>query len=204
MAKAKKNKSKSVPNKHVHARVSFLYQTAAYLQLAEPNAVKTDSPTPIPRKVYGDETAQSEEDRRSSKERPLDAMHHENATELEDGADLRHTDVTSKAAAASFGGDQRLIMSHIRLIMQKSRIQVSPDIKRTMCKRCATLLTPSSTCAMSMENASRGGKKPWADVLVKTCLNCGASKRFPVGANRQARKKDRAQSKPQPVATQQA
>ena len=34
MAKAKGSKSKSVPNKHIHARLSYLHQASSYLALA--------------------------------------------------------------------------------------------------------------------------------------------------------------------------
>jgi ribonuclease P protein subunit RPR2 len=41
-----------------------------------------------------------------------------------------------------------------------------------------------------IENLSKGGRKPWADVLVVRCRVCGFVKRYPVGARRQRKKKD--------------
>lgn len=35
MAKAKASKAKNVPNKHIHARLSFLHQASSYLSLAQ-------------------------------------------------------------------------------------------------------------------------------------------------------------------------
>jgi hypothetical protein len=35
------------------------------------------------------------------------------------------------------------------------------------------------TCSHEIRNESRGGKKPWADVLVVRCFACGTEKRFP-------------------------
>jgi len=61
-------------------------------------------------------------------------------------------------------------------------------VKALLCKRCDVLLVPGSTSSVTVENASRGGKKPWAEVEVVRCLACGAEKRFPVGATRQKRK----------------
>ncbi|CAI7605831.1 unnamed protein product [Penicillium crustosum] len=50
---------------------------------------------------------------------------------------------------------------------------------RNLSRRCDTILIPGVTCSHETENASRGGKKPWANVLVVRCLSCGTEKRFP-------------------------
>lgn len=34
---------------------------------------------------------------------------------------------------------------------------------------------------MFRENKSKGGKKPWAEIIVVECRGCKAMKRFPVG-----------------------
>ncbi|CAP99689.1 Pc22g24010 [Penicillium rubens Wisconsin 54-1255] len=60
-----------------------------------------------------------------------------------------------------------------------SRIRLPITLKRSVCKRCDTILVPGLTCSRETRNASRGGKKPWADVLVVRCLSCGTEKRFP-------------------------
>lgn len=74
----------------------------------------------------------------------------------------------------------------------KSQIRLSQDVKHSICKRCSAILIPGSTSSSKVENLSRGGKKPWADVLVIECNVCSAQKRFPVGAKRQPRKNLRA------------
>jgi ribonuclease P protein subunit RPR2 len=61
-------------------------------------------------------------------------------------------------------------------------------LKRTMCKRCNTILVHGSTATQTLDNTSKGGKKPWADVLVLECKLCGGKKRFPVGAKKQEKK----------------
>ncbi|CAI7574442.1 unnamed protein product [Penicillium viridicatum] len=50
---------------------------------------------------------------------------------------------------------------------------------RNLSRRCDTILIPGVTCSHETKNASRGGKKPWANVLVVRCLSCGTEKRFP-------------------------
>lgn len=48
--------------------------------------------------------------------------------------------------------------------------------------------TSVGTGNIYVENKSRGGRKPWADVIVVECFTCGRSRRFPVNAPRQLRK----------------
>lgn len=152
MAKKKKDRPHAVPNRHLHARVSYLYQAAAYLQAA-----------PIPSLTQRNKTSTGE------------------AT----------AEADRTASPTSHLGDERMLLSQIRPITQKGKIQVSPDIKRGICKRCSSLLIPGSTCTASIENTSRRARKPWADVLVVTCTTCKAPKRFPVGCVQQPQRKDR-------------
>lgn len=90
----------------------------------------------------------------------------------------------------------RQLLSDMRSVSLKVQIRHSPELKRTICRYCDTLQVEGQTCSSSVENNSKGGKKPWADVLVLQCLACGNSKRFPVNAARQLRKSLRA-AKPQ-------
>jgi ribonuclease P protein subunit RPR2 len=53
------------------------------------------------------------------------------------------------------------------------------------------MLIYGSTCTNEVENKSKDGKKPWADVLVRRCATCGLEKRFPVAAKRQKRRSQR-------------
>ena len=88
-------------------------------------------------------------------------------------------------------GLSRRLVSDLYGVSLKAQIRLSPSIKHTACKRCHNLLVEGSTLKIYMENKSRGGKKPWADVLVHECTQCGKSRRFPVGAKRQRRRNDR-------------
>ncbi|SPO00008.1 uncharacterized protein DNG_02860 [Cephalotrichum gorgonifer] len=82
----------------------------------------------------------------------------------------------------------RRLLSDLRAVSLKTQIRIDPSIKRTICKYCDTLLVEGTSCTSSVENRSRGGKKPWADVLVMKCGTCGREKRFPISAARQKRR----------------
>ena len=89
----------------------------------------------------------------------------------------------------------RLMISHMRSVTLKSQNRLSTSIKHAICRRCDNLLNEGTTLKTFVENKSRDGKKPWADVLVHECTQCGFVRRFPVGAKRQLRKQIRAVNK---------
>ncbi|RPA79147.1 Rpr2-domain-containing protein [Ascobolus immersus RN42] len=66
-------------------------------------------------------------------------------------------------------------------VAKKTLVRLDPSIKRTICKRCDSLMLPGEGGRYSIENKSKGGRKRWADVLVVECQACGTAKRFPVG-----------------------
>lgn len=76
----------------------------------------------------------------------------------------------------------RQLLSDMRAVSLKVLIRQSPELKRTVCRYCDTLLVEGESCLSAVENASRGGRKPWADVLVVRCLSCGNVRRYPVSA----------------------
>ena len=82
----------------------------------------------------------------------------------------------------------RRLLSDLRASSHKSQIRLAPSMKHTICKYCDTLLVEGDTSTSTVENQSKGGKKPWADVLVVKCNTCGGLKRFPVQAARQKRR----------------
>lgn len=88
----------------------------------------------------------------------------------------------------------RRMVSDIRSMSLKAQVRHSPAMKSTMCKSCNSLLVEGQTSRTGVENASRGGAKPWADVLTVQCLVCQHVKRYPVGAKRQKRRHQRAQA----------
>lgn len=148
MSKVKAPKTKGVPNKHLHARTSFLYQAATYLTL----------------QVNADNLEVNSEG--VSDNQALNTVSHEHKL---------------SPLALQLGSD-------LQQVSRKGQLRVARDLKRSMCKICNTVLIPGRTASQLIENQSRDGKKPWADVLVVTCNVCAGKKRFPVGATRPAAK----------------
>lgn len=151
MSKVKPPKSKGIPNKHLHARSSFLYQAATYLTL------QTSSCHEVATDVPQSEQTQSHDASKSQKQSPL---------ALELGSDLQQ-------------------------VSRKGQLRLAVDLKRSLCKSCNTVLVPGRTATQTVENHSKGGKKPWANLLIVTCGVCGGKKRFPVGAKPQLKKSKR-------------
>jgi ribonuclease P protein subunit RPR2 len=181
MARGKAAKpSVGAPNKHLYSRMSYLYQAAFYLSAphihqapssdAQPgaNVAGEDShgPASFP------EMPNTEEGFEASNSGSRGSKHHGNIS------------LTTLNMPLS-----RRLLSNLRAISRKGQIRLSPSIKRSICKRCETLLIPGSTSTHRVDNPSRGGKKPWADVLVVQCIACGTEKRFPVGAKKQLGRK---------------
>jgi ribonuclease P protein subunit RPR2 len=85
----------------------------------------------------------------------------------------------------------RQLLSDMRSVTLKAQIRQTSTIKRTICKYCDTLQIEGKTAISTVENQSREGRKPWADVLVIRCKSCSNVKRYPVSAARQKRKSQR-------------
>ena len=149
----------NAPHKHLHSRLSYLYQAATHLAVA---------------RSKGTQAANLQEtdtnDQKSSSE----------------GLSGRTTGESVQSSKLS-----RQMLSQLRGVSLKAQIRLAPSVKHSICKCCDTLLVPGSTSTSYVENKSRGGKKPWADVLVAQCTYCGAVRRFPVGVKRQLGKNKR-------------
>ena len=104
--------------------------------------------------------------------------------------DLKDTVEKSKLAA-TYQPSARRLVSDLRGVSGKVLIRMSPGMKRSICKNCDSILVEGSTCLVEMENKSKGGKKRWADVLVRKCNTCGCARRYPLG-ERQKRRPHRA------------
>jgi ribonuclease P protein subunit RPR2 len=85
----------------------------------------------------------------------------------------------------------RLFISDLRCVSLKTQTRLSPAMKHSICKGCNTMLIDGSTCESRIENKSKGGRKSWADILVRKCKGCGYERRFPVEVKRQARRPHR-------------
>lgn len=160
-------KAPGVPNRHIYSRISFLYQAAVYLA----------------------ETGRKDQGSFSQKTLPAQ----DDAT-----ADIKmeYEDETKNGTSTTQEGKpntaiqnmSRRMLTDLRAATLKSQIRISPEIKRSICKYCDTLLVDGQTSSSIVENKSKGGKKPWADVLVIQCHTCGREKRFPVSAPKQKRR----------------
>lgn len=103
-----------------------------------------------------------------------------------------HTE-ESEISGGKHAAMQRHLTSHMRTASQRSQVRLSQDVKHSFCKRCDVRLDAFSSCDEYFENKSSKARKPWADLKVVACKACGTQKRFPIGARRQPKKKQRVQ-----------
>ena len=179
--------SANAPQKHLHSRISYLYQAATYLTL---NKVHREESQSKPTRKNQDFIGLNGEYPQGEATAPESSQEREVCADLEDG-DVAISDGPASHSLSNTLGTPCHLLSHVRAISRKSQIRLSPAMKHSICKRCSVLQIPGSTSTSRMENNSRGGKKPWADVLVTTCSLCGTAKRFPVGAKRKPRRSER-------------
>ncbi|KAF4504166.1 hypothetical protein G6O67_008353 [Ophiocordyceps sinensis] len=164
MAKSKSNPG--VQNRAIYSRASYLYQAASYLACRANEAGADKEPS------HGKPEGEPEGEPAS-----------EGASGERSGAQEAREKQRKQLRNMS-----RHAMSEMRAVALKTQIRQSQALKRTICKFCDTLQLEAQTCRSTIENPSRGGLKPWADVLVIRCQTCGNAKRFPVSAPRQKRK----------------
>ncbi|KAK0733614.1 RNAse P Rpr2/Rpp21/SNM1 subunit domain-containing protein, partial [Lasiosphaeria miniovina] len=161
MAKGKSNGG--VQNRAIYSRVSFLQQAAVFLALSR-------SPSPLPPQPPSVSPRHS-----STGSAPASLI----------------DSVSVPGPSFSLHGVSRRLATDLRSMSLKTRIRLSPALKQTICKFCDSILVEGETCTSSIENKSKGGNKPWADVLVRKCHTCGRERRYPVHAARQRRKGER-------------
>jgi ribonuclease P protein subunit RPR2 len=164
MAKVKgKKESKNPKNSqsHIRARLDYLHQAAAYFQGKSTLAKGQNA------KVAND-GYNLVDSHVSSVEKGYTVDTNEEVCSL-----------NQKKTQGPLRNLSRVCVSHLRAVAMKTQIRLPVTLKRSICKRCDTILIPGVTCSHETRNASRGGKKPWADVLVVKCLSCGTEKRFP-------------------------
>ncbi|KAK5703979.1 hypothetical protein LTR97_002992 [Elasticomyces elasticus] len=183
-----KEKTKTgIPNKHIHARISYLQQAATYLTVQRERFNDAGLIADRPSIVAKDEARQHSQSLRD--ERPATSSKEVKKNEewkRKAGLDLPQS-----------GGLPLYLASHLGQIARKTQTRLHPNIKHLICRTCSAVLVIGESCTKRMENVSRGGRKPHADVLVIECTVCGAAKRFPVGAKRQKRKAARSRDQGQ-------
>ena len=181
MGKKNAMPTKGPQQKHIYSRISFLYQAAQYLSVTqELGPDQQENPKDGPEHMLADQAIIGETS---------------NPTKTDYVKSNRDAKVSGECAATGLStGLSRLYATQMRAISRKSTIRLTPNVKCSVCKRCDNVFKSGSTCTTYIENNSRNGRKPWADVLVTKCHECGSVKRFPVGSQRQQRKQQRNQS----------
>lgn len=173
-----------VPHRHLHSRISYLYQAANYL--SQVSSEGTECPRDS---ADRDQDGASLMRGISQTKKPVQGISEPPTADI-DVSDS-HSSVSNKKESSNRLGQGRRLVSHLRIVSLKSQIRLSSSVKHSVCRRCENLLIPGSTSTFEMENKSRGGRKPWADVLVVTCKHCGTARRLPTGATRQPSRKER-------------
>ncbi|KKK20414.1 hypothetical protein P175DRAFT_0534666 [Aspergillus ochraceoroseus IBT 24754] len=153
-------------NSHLRARLSYLYNAAIYLQ----NAAKQSKNDDI------DNTGNSGEVKMMST--PSRIVPHVMDSSTVSGKDSLCGSGTEKSGVP-LPQISRVCISQMRGVSLKSQLRLPIEQKRSFCKRCDTLLITGANCTQEIRNASRGAKKPWADVRIVRCNTCGTEKRFP-------------------------
>lgn len=183
-----KNKDGQVPNKHLYSRLSYLWQAANYMsQITNASQNETKS---IQSQVQHSAAMKDQDVQEIMALKGSICPQKAASTDSSLSKEASHS--TDCRPEIDLGQSRRLV-SHIRAISCKSVLRLSPGMKHFFCSHCESPLIPGSTSSSMVENKSRGGRKPWADVLVITCKLCGTSRRIPLGAKRQPKRKERLQ-----------
>ena len=179
MGKAMAKAAKGPPHKHLHSRISFLHQAARYLSGVTQDHIPGQQDVALPNHCHmPNEYAAKSTASPCSSDEPRCAKQ----------ADVAHNNPVMPGGTS---GLARLYTTQLRSISRKSTIRLTPEMKHSLCKRCHTSLEPGATCTTFLQNKSRYGRKPWADLLILECKGCGTVKRFPVGGTRQQRRRQR-------------
>ncbi len=182
MSTNKAKAQKGPAQKHLHSRISYLYQAATYFAEA---SVKEQTRNPNP--GASDPARNNRGTVSATSEAPVDADQ-ELVPANSDEPTINQVDGAHGSKSPAL---VHRLLGHLRAVSLKGQIRLSPAIKHTICNRCDLLLVPGTSASTYMENKSRGRKKSRADVLVMTCTTCGTAKRFPIGAKRQLKRQER-------------
>lgn len=173
MAKAKAQNAKG----HIKARLDFLRRAAEYLHHT---AIGSDrAKNPIADSASDINTGTSTEQRTTQ------------ATDIYDDLKTITATRSQRTTKKPLTNLARASISQMRGVSLKTQTRLLVPVKRSYCKKCDTLLTPGVSSEHEIKNSSRGRKKPWADVLVVSCLVCGTEKRFPQTERRSRKLQER-------------
>lgn len=185
MTQGQAKMQKGISQKHLHSRISYLYQASTYLtHVANQSQAETPCADDEFKKRYGSggelHRAATAPKAVSGESLPMSPIE----------GDHRVPETSSHHISKDFALSRQLLV-HLRAVSLRTQIRLTPAVKHTICKRCSLPLVPGSTSTSYIENKSSEGRKPWADVLVTTCTACGTSRRIPMEAKRQVRKESR-------------
>lgn len=181
MAKAKGSKEGKNAKSHIKARMDFLEKAANYLQ-----AATAATPT---------KAAERDADRVFNEEREQPVSEDIPGTITKDAMELESSIQNRRTKQKPLTNISRVYISHMRGVSLKTQTRLAIPVKRSFCKRCETPLSFGVTCSQETQNASRGRRKPWADVMVVRCLVCGTEKRFPETGRKSKKLVERRQQK---------
>ncbi|KAM0709395.1 hypothetical protein Q7P35_003433 [Cladosporium inversicolor] len=179
---AKEKAKKGVPNKHLHARIAYLDQAVKYLSAQSLTQSHKETQNPDTEQLHDHQQSVERTTTMTPGTLAIDAAHSIANKKPSPG---RLSTVTFNPPLS---GLPLQLNAHLRSVAQKAQIRLSRDLKHAICKICNSPLIEGENCLRSTENLSKGGRKPWAAVLVLKCCACGACKRFPIGAKKQKRK----------------
>ena len=189
-----KGKGKNV-NSHLRARLDYLHKAAAYLH----------STTIASKQAQIQQSDNEKREVETISARTVPQILSPSAAAI---AVEKASDSVNQRQEQNFDrlpNLSRAYISQLRGISLKTQLRLPREVKRSFCKRCDTLLVPGVSCIQDIRNASRDGKKPWADVRVVRCTTCGTEKRYPQVEKRSKklaeRKKEKDQTKRQAAKT---
>ncbi|RMX83039.1 hypothetical protein D0868_15723, partial [Hortaea werneckii] len=154
-----KEKSKGgVANKHLHARIAYLQQAASYLTLQGKEHQIREANAPDSTLSAPDNQAQRQNQTPivCTENTVNEAVTHEQSPQ--------QASVRSGVELPETGGLPLHLATHLRQVALKSQIRLRTDVKHSICKRCSSVLVEGQTSNKHIENKSKGGRKPHADV----------------------------------------
>ena len=194
--------SVSIQQKHLHSRISYLHQAATYLahlrrehleKHLKLSALAEDEHIPCQKGIL---SLYQQRQHQTISETSKDGKEDSEPGSSPVQQNTTVTDLPLAVKSKDIGISRRLL-SHLRGVSLKGQIRLAPAMKHSICKGCDALLVTGSTSTSRVENKSRNGRKPWADVLVINCSACGTPKRYPLNTKRQSKKSDRTKSSAQ-------
>ncbi|KAL2871508.1 ribonuclease P Rpr2/Rpp21/SNM1 subunit [Aspergillus lucknowensis] len=169
MAKAKGKKGPiGGVNSHLRARINYLYNAAAYLQAA-----------------HGKPGTEAIE----RGEKPWEHAVMTDSNRIVPAVPTIRANTHDRAHCIPQLA--RGCISQMRGVSLKSQLRLPVEQKRSLCKRCNTLLIPGNNCTEETRNPSRGSRKSWAEVRIVRCNICGTDKRFPQTNRRSSKLSER-------------